>query len=423
MAIILPFHGIRYDLNRAGAMEDLVAPPYDVVTREQRDRLVAQNPHNIFALELPDDNGGGYRHAADTFNSWLDEGIIKREDEPAIYPYEIEFKVDGKVFLRHGIIALVRIEDWESHIIRPHEKTFNSVTEDRYRLLKATEAQFSQIFAIYRHNESVLRLVLQGKSMAGPLFEVNDQSGNTHRLWRLAEKELIRGLHNAFLGQALYIADGHHRYTTALKYRNDMRATFGMDPSMPYNYIMTYLVDAEDPGLMVLPTHRIVTMEEGWASFEALARIFEKEDIVLPEGTGPEGVASALSNALSVYPERRGIGVVRGSKKDSAQVWWPKQDLGGTSALAGLDVFILEEVVLKALSCKAISYSSDAVSAIQGLSEGQVLFYLRAAPVGQILDIADAGLTMPHKSTFFYPKILTGPVLNSVSTKDTLNPL
>ncbi|MGQ9812287.1 MAG: DUF1015 domain-containing protein [Dissulfurimicrobium sp.] len=410
MAVVLPFRGIRYDLNRAGAIDTLIAPPYDVVTKKERDRLVAQNPCNILALELPDYNGDKYVRAAALFNAWLKEGVLEKEDASAIYPYEIEFSLKGRTFSRRGMVALVRIEDWESRIIRPHEKTFDRVIEDRYRLLETTKAQFSQIFAIYRRREAVLSALAFGKDGSEPLFDVKDQAGNNHRLWRLTDKDAIMDIHDALFDQPLYIADGHHRYATALKYKMDMDAILGVDPSRPSNYLMAYLVDAEDPGLIVLPTHRIVTLNaEGFSRLNELSSAFEIEKI------GNDcGLCAGFEAALSKKPVIPGFGVVLNNGGRRAEIWWLKDGVGYLTSIGMLDAAVLEDIVLKVLPCKAIAYSSDGEEAIKKLEQDQVLFFLRPTPVAKVLDIADQGFTMPHKSTFFYPKILTGLVLNSV---------
>ena len=409
MAVVLPFRGVRYDLTRAGAIDTLIAPPYDVVTREERDRLVAQNPCNIFTLELPDYNGDEYARAAGLFSAWLKDGVLEKEDAFAIYPYDIEFSLRGRTFSRCGMVALIRIEDWESRIIRPHEKTFDRVIEDRYRLLATAKAQFSQIFVIYRRIKGASSALALGKAGSEPLFDVRDHAGNNHRLWRLTDKDAIRDIHDAFLDQPLYIADGHHRYTTALKYKRDMDAIFGIDPSRSSNYLMAYLVDAEDPGLVVLPTHRIVTLNaEGFARLNELSRAFEIEKI----GDGP-GLCAGLEAALAKEPDIPGFGVALDNGR-RAEIWRLKRGAEDLLPTKRLDVAVLEDIVLKTLPREAIAYSSDGEEAIKGLGQNQGLFFLRPTPVAKVLDIADQGFTMPHKSTFFYPKILTGLVLNSV---------
>jgi uncharacterized protein (DUF1015 family) len=409
MAIILPFCGIRYNTDRAGDMVQLVAPPYDVVDDEKRDSLVSKNHYNIFSLELskPDFSGthkvDKYTCAKKKFESWLSKKILEQKDRHAIYPYDISFSTTGGNSCRKGFVALIRVEDWESRIVRPHERTFDRVTEDRFHLLQATEAQFSQ----------------------------KDETGNTHRLWKITDVDRLKSLHECLLETVLYIADGHHRYTTAIKYRNKMQKAYGKDPSKPYNYLMVYLVDAEDPGLVILPVHRVITLPEALdlKLIEATAsQVFDVEQISHTKDLKPEQLCTNLIQCLDEKPQRRGIGVIFGKGK-TAQIWWQKTTSQNKllshlhPALSELDVILLEEAIIKGIfkinpqsleAGKTIKFTIDAPGAVKALDENDVLFILRPTPVNQVLNVADTGLIMPHKSTYFTPKILTGLVINSV---------
>ena len=435
MAIVLPFRGIRYNADQAGDMVQLVAPPYDVVDDEKRDGLVLRNHYNIFSLELskPDFSGthkvDKYTCAKKKFEGWLSKKILEQKDEPAIYPYDISFSTLGKNSCRKGFVALIRVEDWESRIVRPHERTFDSITEDRFHLLQATEAQFSQVFILYRHSPDTARVL--AKSERKELYTVKDEAGNTHRLWKITDVDRLKSLHECLLETVLYIADGHHRYTTAIKYRNEMQKVYGKDPSKPYNYLMVYLVDSEDPGLVVFPVHRVVTLQEALdlELIESTAsQVFDVEQISHTKDLEPEQLCANLIQCLDEKPQRRGIGVVFGKRK-TAQIWWrkatdPNRLLSHLHpALSELDVMLLEEAVIKGVfkinpqsldAGKTIKFTIDAPSALKALDENDVLFILRPTPVNQVLDVADAGLILPHKSTYFTPKILTGLVINSV---------
>jgi len=435
MAIVLPFRGIRYNTDRAGDMVQLIAPPYDVVDDEKRDSLVSRNRYNIFSLELskPDFSEtykvDKYTCAKEKFESWLSEKILEQKDKPAIYPYDISFSTPGGSSCRKGFVALIRIEDWESRIVRPHERTFDKMTEDRFRLLQATEAQFSQVFILYRHSPDAARILAESERKE--LYTVKDEAGNTHRLWKITDVDRLKSLHECLLEAVLYIADGHHRYTTAIKYRNEMQKVYGKDPSMPYNYLMVYLVDAEDPGLVILPVHRVVTLPEtsDLKHIAAMAsQVFEVETISHIQNLAPEQLCTNLIQCLDERPQRRGIGVVFGKGK-TAQIWWQKTTdqnkllLHLHPALSELDVILLEEAIIKGVfkinpqsleAGKTIKFTIDAPGAVEALDENDVLFILRPTPVNQVLDVADTGLIMPHKSTYFSPKILTGLVINSV---------
>lgn len=435
MAIVLPFRGIRYNTDRAGDMVQLVAPPYDVVDGEKRDSLVSRNHYNIFSLELskPDFSEthkvDKYTCAKERFEGWLSEEILEQKDKPAIYPYDISFSTPGGGSCRKGFVALIRIEDRESRIVRPHERTFDKMTEDRFRLLQATEAQFSQVFILYRHSPDAARILAE--SEREELYTVKDEAGNTHRLWKITDVDRLKSLHECLLETVLYIADGHHRYTTAIKYRNEMQKVYGKDPSRPYNYMMVYLVDAEDPGLVILPVHRVVNLPEALDPelIKATAsQVFEVETISHIQNLAPEQLCTNLIQRLDEKPQRRGVGVVFGKGK-TAQIWWQKTtDQNKLSShlhpvLSELDVVLLEEAIIKGVfkinpqsleAGKTIKFTIDAPDAVEALDENDVLFILRPTPVNQVLDVADTGLIMPHKSTYFFPKILTGLVINSV---------
>ncbi|HID97297.1 MAG TPA: DUF1015 domain-containing protein [Thermodesulfobacteriaceae bacterium] len=443
MAFILPFRGLRYNTARAGLMTELVAPPYDVVDIRKRDRLISRNRYNIFSLELPEKKicrgtaEDKYTCARTLFRDWISKSVLIKNSLPAVYPYDINFSTPEGIFCRRGFIALIRIEDWKKGIIRPHERTFNKVTEDRLRLMETTEAQFSQIFLLYRHNKDAARILLS--SPRKELYTIEDESGNTHSLWQITHVPSLVSLRRTLADSILYIADGHHRYTTALNYRNKMRELYGDDPSMPYNYLMAYLVDAEDPGLIVLPCHRIITMphqpDPGSIEKDA-SQLFEIESIAAGTGINSLGLAGEITKRLEGSPSRRGLGVVFGRNRRAA-IWWLKhatdQDVSRNHmhpALTSLDVVMLEEKVMKdALHIdshglevgKTIQYVVEADSAIERLGEQDILFILRSTPVSQVLDVSDAGQTMPHKSTFFYPKILTGLIMNTISRNEPLD--
>lgn len=435
MAIVLPFRGIRYNADHAGDIVQLVAPPYDVVDDEKRDSLVSRNHYNIFSLELskPDFSGthkiDKYTCAKKKFEGWLSKKILEQKDKPAIYPYDISFSTPGKNSCRKGFVALIRVEDWESRIVRPHERTFDRVTEDRFHLLQATEAQFSQVFILYRHSPDAARILAESERKE--LYTVKDEAGNTHRLWKITDVDRLKFLHECLLETVLYIADGHHRYTTAIKYRNEMQKVYGKDPSKPYNYLMVYLVDSEDPGLIILPVHRVVTMPEALdlELIEATAsQVFDVEQISHTKDLKPEQLCTNLIQCLDEKRQRRGVGVVFGKRK-TAQVWWQKATDQNRllshlhPALSELDVILLEEAIIKGVfkinpqsleAGKTIKFTIDTPGAVKALDENDVLFILRPTPVNQVLDVADTGLIMPHKSTYFTPKILTGMVINSV---------
>ncbi len=433
MATVCPFKGAYYNTERFKDLGDFVAPPYDIVTKKERDEFIRRNPKNIFALELPEkefckkDVKDKYDCAARLLKEWVNEGILFRDSRPSIYPYDIEYKVDGKSFVRRGFISLVRADDWEKRTVLPHEKTFQKVTEDRFSLRVATKAQFSQIFMLYRPSPGIKSIL--DTAPRTKLFEVRDDKGAIHRLERIDDEDHISWLKREFSGRNLYIADGHHRYTTAIRYRKEMEARYGLGENAPYNFTSAYLVDASDPGLVVLPTHRLLKIPEGIdckTVRERLETFFDFEEIELSDSMGPSSHAEKFKDTLGktchqsltvMFGKRRKAFLLKAKEKARAELLKAL----GHKELACLDVVLLEELVFKkGLGVdtnnleigKDIWYCPDSHEAISMLREDRILFFMSPTKVEQVLDVADAGLCMPHKSTFFYPKILTGMVIS-----------
>jgi uncharacterized protein (DUF1015 family) len=437
MATISPFKGILYQTNTED-INRLVAPPYDVVSKPERDAIVSGSAHNIFHLELPEcDHATGcndqYEHAHRLFQSWLKNGILEQDKNEAVYPYEISFSVNGEPHIRHGFIARLGIEPWEKRIVLPHEQTFDKVTEDRMKLLAATHAQFSQIFAVYRNNTRVTEALRLMEDRKEKVFSVMDSMGNRHTLYRLTDGHALAALSQAFAGMPVYIADGHHRYTTALRYWQAMQQRGAA--TRDTGFIATYLVKADDPGLIVLPTHRIITLRDQaeiraflTALRKDIANIFEISSILLPQHASEAELAHLLGKHLFTAKGMPLFGIIA-ADSGSMELWRLKKDSPGhkrlqelPATLAGLDVVAFNEIILD--WCKkhlqdidtkqAISYTADAAGTIRSLQPNQLLCCLRPTSVQDVLNVADAGLTMPHKATFFYPKILTGMVINQL---------
>jgi uncharacterized protein (DUF1015 family) len=436
MAEIRPFRGLIYNEKRAGAIEKLVAPPYDVVTRKERDSFVEASPYNIFSLELPD--GSECEKGVDIYecsrrllDRWKQDRVLEFDPNPSLYPYELEFRLpegdSARKYVRKGVIAAVRIEDWDERVVLPHEKTFDKVTDDRLKLLEATETQFSPIFMLYRHNDAANRIF--SFAQKEKLFSTSDAMGNRHTLYRVDDQEVVAGFCAAFSQSPLYIADGHHRYTTALRFRREMEKRQGTVAPDRYAYVMTYLADVEDSGMVVLPTHRILSagQVDVDACRQAVNSAFEV-DVVNTEGMSPVDVVEKLRMMLVDSTGRTAVGCIY-EQGNRAELWTVRpgyeemlHDYNRKSELASLDVVILNDVVFRQLGIDAhaleagrdIRYEAEAVKAVAGLGAGEVMFMMRSSPAEEVLDVADAGLVMPHKSTFFYPKIMSGLVLNDM---------
>jgi uncharacterized protein (DUF1015 family) len=412
---VLPLQALHYDLDKVGALVDVVAPPYDVIDEDQRAELAARSPYNVVELDLPRDPDGGdpYEHAATLLGRWTEEGALTRDTDPQIWALEQDYTApDGSRLTRRGFLARVKLAPYGEGI-RPHERTQPGPKEDRLRLTRATRHNLSPIFALHpgdawQHLEPALD--------EDPWGEVTDADGTTHRVWRVADPAVHEAIASELGPGELLIADGHHRYETSLAYQREV----GVDG--PADYVLMALVSLEDPGLTVFPTHRLISgLADDPAKREALGdslkEVFDVEQVPVndldpgeTEGVGVFGYVDAHSQ-----------GSFRLRLRESALL---DDALAGRSdAYRSLDAAILEELVLKGI----LGMSTDDIAAKRGIGYtpniGEVLhkldvgeyqagFVLRPTPIDQVRAVAAEGETMPPKSTYFFPKLLTGIAFN-----------
>lgn len=451
MAKVVSFRGLRFDVEKIDRMEDVVTPPYDVVDAKSQAALLEKNPYNMIQLDLTknaDDEvtDERYEKARDHFQSWQDQGVLARDAEPAIYLYYVDYTLsNGKKFIRKGLVALVELAEFEKGIVKPHEKTFRGVTEDRLRLTEACQAQFSQVFSLYSDEKGAVISALEGTVSGDPLYAVEDQDGCLHRLWAVTDEKILSQVASEFTEKSLYIADGHHRYNTALQMRDLMAKKHGkVAADSPYNFIMMYLCPMEDPGLSVLPTHRLVRYPGQTSVDELLDKVAEHfyiKEIGL--GTREMLVGEVLSvmddqpaqdTVLGMYePESDRCFLLTLKEGVMAQVIGPELP----PSLQDLDVVVLSDLVVerclglcheKCGNEALITYYSDPDEALDeavklsaaSTDMSPILFLMNGTPVAQVKKIADENLVMPHKSTYFYPKVLTGLVLNTLATDDRI---
>jgi uncharacterized protein (DUF1015 family) len=410
MASIEPLRAIHYDTAKAGSLGDLVSPPYDVIDAAQRAALVARSAFNVVEIDLPvgDDP---YAVAAERFAEWQAEGVLVRDEEPALWAYEQRYTgPDGKARTRRGFFARVRVEEYGAGRIRPHERTHPGPKEDRLRLTRATQANLSPIFSLYSDPTAVAWTALEPSTAVTPWGEVTDADGTVHRLWRAGDSAAIDRVQQALGGVELLIADGHHRYETARVYADEIGGEGA------HRYVLMCLVALEDPGLTIFPTHRLVRGldTERWAALDAaLARDFvgrdiARDDIAPPIGDGPLEFGYIDSRTGTAKHFR----LKDQATADAALAEW-------SPAYRRLDTGVLEALLLKGalgLSDDDIShlndfgYARDAPQALELVQSGEydAAFVLRATPVAQVREVAAAGENMPPKSTYFFPKLLTG---------------
>jgi uncharacterized protein (DUF1015 family) len=406
MAHVEPFRALHYDLDRTDGLQSVVAPPYDVIDAEQRAELLTRSPHNVVEIDLPQADGDPYAHAADVFDRWQREGVLVRDDEPALWALEQDYTgPDGQRRTRHGFFARVKVEDYGPGRIRPHERTHPGPKEDRLRLTRATHANLSPIFSLYDDPAGAAWGALAPHLAGAPWAEVTDEDGTVHRLWRVTDPEAHRQVAAALGSAELLIADGHHRYETARVHHAEGGA----------GHVLMCLVALQDPGLTVFPTHRLLTrIDDRDALRETIERDFEVAPTEELEPTGDGPVRMGYLDAHHRRPlmlTLRDPAVVAAALPDKPE---PYREL---------DTAVLEALVLHG----ALGMSEDDISHLNGLDyardteqarerveagTAQAAFFMRATPVAQVRDVASTGESMPPKSTYFFPKVLTGMVFN-----------
>jgi uncharacterized protein (DUF1015 family) len=415
MAEVQPFRGIRYHLDRPEAAEAVIAPPYDVISPAQQATLLSSSPHNVVRLELPEDHPtdsqteNRYTRAAALYRQWLSEGALARDEAPSLYIYGQRYETAAGVQERLGLLGALRVEPFEAGVVLPHEQTFPKHKEDRYQMLCAARAQFSPIFGLYSAPDAGVRSVLDRATREAPAAVARDPEGVMHRLWPVADPEFAAWAAELFAGRQVFIADGHHRYETALRYRNEQHSAGIVDSAA--DYVMTFLVEMEDPGLVLLPTHRLVRgrLPETGALGTSLSAYFEIEE-----------VPSAEVDRL----EHHQIGLVlpggeawRLRLRDSGAL--DRLDTEHSAAWRDLDVVLLHRLIFREVlrldEHEAIVYTRSTDEARERATKGEfaAAFLLPSPKVQELKDVAGAGDRMPEKSTYFWPKAVTGLVLYS----------
>ena len=428
MARIAPFRAWRYDPSKV-RLEDVLTQPYDKISPEMQERYYSASQHNLVRIILgkPETNDDGssnvYSRAADCFRNWRAQGVLRRDVEPSIYAYQQQFKIPGdQTGMRHrrsGFIALGRLQDYSDKIVFRHEQTLSKPKADRLNLLRATRGHFGQIFMLYRSAHDPL-----GSLTPTPNMQLRDEYGVDHRVWQINDPRLISQIQHELADKPLIIADGHHRYETALAFRNEMRAQHpDAGPDAPWEFVMMTFVNMDAPGLVILPTHRVVRGLEKFSATDLMARAakhFSIEDVStrfhpaepmdLLGDDAPHYVYTATLLAVTAdhaYLLR--------AKPNAAQAALP--EIPGPER--ELDVLLLHKLLLEnALGMseedvrgqRYLSYIRDpreAVASVRGGS-AQVAFLMNPVRIEQMRDIALGGGVMPQKSTDFYPKLLSG---------------
>jgi uncharacterized protein (DUF1015 family) len=418
MADVQPLRALHYDPAVVGPLADVVAPPYDVIDAGQRAELMARSPFNVVAIDLPQGDPDPYQSAREQFESWQLQGALVRDEEPAVWAHTQDYTgPDGRTLTRRGFFCRVRIEDYGPGRVRPHERTHPGPKEDRLRLTRATRANISPIFSLYSDPTQAAWQALAPATREAPWGEVTDADGTTHRIWRVADPEAIAAVQQATGEAELLIADGHHRYETMQAYAEEIGG------QGDHRYILMCLVALEDPGLTVFPTHRLVNgldSDRQQALAEALRRDFEITEVPLEQIAPAPGSGPLQLGYIDAHSQRP----FRLTLRDQAIA---DTALPGRSpAYRELDTGVLEALVLKGalgLSDEDIAhfnglfYARDTAEALAMVRSGEydAAFLMRPTPVQQVREVAAAGENMPPKSTYFFPKLLTGLLFNPLS--------
>lgn len=424
MAYIKAFKALRYNTQKAGEISTLCCPPYDIISEKQREEFLNLNPNNIIRLELPVGENR-YEDAGKILQNWLDEEILVHDMDDAIYVYEEEFQTEvdcGEIKKIKGIICRVKVEDFSAGVVLPHEETLSKAKTDRFNLVSATKCNFSQIYSLYIDEQhTTLGRINNFSQSTKPRYCFSDGLV-THRLWVINDKNLISAICEDFSSRKLYIADGHHRYETSINYRNHCKENGIFCPES--EYVMMMLADMGDENLVVFPTHRLVKNLENFNSKELLEKC---EEFFTVEKK--ENVKNCLKDLKVLYEKgEKAFCFYEGENSYSLltlkDINVMKEILPNNSkAYQNLDVNVLHNIILERVlgidkenmaNQTNLSYTRSFEEAIESVDkkESNCAFIINPTRVAEIGEVALAGEKMPQKSTYFYPKLITGLVVN-----------
>jgi len=416
MAELVPFRGILYNVSKV-SIEDILAPPYDIITPEYREELYRKSPFNIVRIDLGKEYQGDsttenkYTRARRYLEEWKGKGILFRSERPSFYAYEMSYTINGEDKRLIGFLGLVKLEEFGKGNIHPHECTYSKPKQDRLNLLRACEANISPIFSLYKSSGKKISTILSRIARAEPYIEATDATGAIHRLWQIEGEKDIESIRRELEDKDIFIADGHHRYETALELqreRRDKRSfSKGREPS---DYVLMFLADMLDEGVTILPAHRLVKQV-------------------------PEDIDKRLSQYFEIEPVRTDFNIAKkisgrrcvlGFFQNRDERWYILTFKGGNlteihPAVREIDVVIMHDLILeKILKVANIGYEMEIDRALERVRRGEYsgAFFLNPTTVEDVEKAALSSVRLPPKSTYFYPKLLTGIVINSFSVFD-----
>lgn len=405
MATVKGFKAIRYNPENVGDFANVLAPPYDVINKEEREELFEKDPRNVVRLILPKGEGDSkYELAAKTFRSWLAENVLMQDQEESIYPYYQEFEDKGRRLTRKGFIAIVKLEDFSTKTILPHERTFPEHKQDRMKLITACIANMSPVFSVYSDPEGTVEKAIDLTITNKPIFEVEGNEGVVNKMWQVSDPTLLKLVKETMAEKSLLIADGHHRYETALEYRDKRRADSETGPGEePYEYVMMFLSRGEDEGLVINPTHRVVKNLKGLSEDELLNKLKDEFELrEMPFDEAVSGIGDQEFTLLKGGPDH----AYRVTPKDSAR------EAGGSPGVITLHTKVFNKIIDEESAGILYSKYLDETVELVRSGEYKLAFILPELKAVDIFDVVSSGDRMPHKTTYFYPKILSGLTFN-----------
>lgn len=415
MAEIRPFRGITYNKEKVEDLDLVIAPPYDIISPGLQESLYQMSPYNIvrldFGKEYPGDTpeNNKYKRASAYLNDWLKDGILKRDESECLYVYRMEYlSPKGKKKTLRGFVSLVKLEDLSSGVILPHENTYSGPRVDRLNLLRATRTNISLIFSLYLGDGRITKIIENCRGEVTSPLQARDSDGAVHTLWKIRERPVIEGIVKEMANKPIFIADGHHRYETALLFRNEMRKK----GESGYDHVMMFLADIDDEGLTILPTHRLIgniSIPDNEEIIEIIKKDFEAEVIQNREKMLKE-LEEMGHHSFGMYMDGRYYLL---SLKESDL----ESLTGFPGSLKTLDSVILHfhlfERLLKVKSGD-FDYEKDVNEVIRKIDMGdfRIAFFMNPPKVKEVKEVALSNERMPPKTTFFYPKLLTGMVIH-----------
>ncbi|MBI2083518.1 MAG: DUF1015 domain-containing protein [Deltaproteobacteria bacterium] len=426
---IAPFRALRYSREKVRDLSQVIAPPYDVISGELQRHLYEQNPYNVIRLELGErsetdsSKDNRYTRSAHDFGEWIQNGILARDSDPSFYLYQQEFTTEGeKRWRRRGFFALRRLEEFGG-AVRPHETTMEGPKKDRLQLMQACHANFSPIFMIYPDPKREIVSSLEPFYNTEPIIDIVDRDSVCHQLWQVKDPEILRAVSEKMEQKTLLIADGHHRYEVGLAYRREMLQKYPKaDSQAPFHYILTYFNEMDDPGLIIFPTHRVVLKQAALDSSRILTQLRGEFEI---ESFQSKNRTEFLQALEELKGHGSGFGLVM--SRDQKYHLVTSQKSKGV-----LDVIQVHETLFRKIlgiseqeerNPERVSYVKEEAALFKMVEESSesVGILLNAPRTQEVIEAAERGVILPPKSTYFYPKLVTGLVFHRIRPEETVS--